>query len=141
MVVLTSPRIRARATCELAGLGGRAEVEPDLAEWNYGDYEGKTTAEIQATRPGWSLWKDGCPGGESAPEVGRRADRAIETIVAHAGEDDVVAVFSHGHFLRTFGARWLGLPPQDGRLFVIDTTHLAVMGFEHDERVFRAWNT
>ena len=104
--VLTSPRLRARATCEHAGLGGRSEIEPDLAEWNYGDYEGRRSSDIDEERPGWNIFRDGCPNGESPSEIGERADRLIGRLRTMDGD---VALFSHGHFGAVFGARWIGL--------------------------------
>ena len=138
-LVLTSPLQRAKRTCELAGFGGVAIDEPGLAEWNYGDYEGKTTAEIHAGRPGWQLFRDGCPGGESIAEVGARADRVIARARAAGGN---VLLFSSAHILRVTGSRWLGLPPEGGRYFVLGTASVSVLGYEHDmsEPVVRSWN-
>jgi broad specificity phosphatase PhoE len=136
----TSPLQRARRTCELAGFGDLAKVDPDLVEWNYGDYEGRTTAEILAVRPGWLLFRDGCPNGESASDVGERADRVIARIRA---ADDRTIVFSSGHILRVLAARWLGLAPSEGRLFKLDTASLSVLAYEHgsrDEPVIALWN-
>lgn len=137
--VYTSPLQRAARTCELAGYGAVAERDPDLLEWNYGDYEGRRTADIQAERPGWSLFRDGCPGGEAAADVGARADRAIARIRAVAGN---VLVFSSAHILRVFAARWLALPPAGGKYFVLSTASLSGVGYEHDttEPVIRFWN-
>ena len=138
-LVVTSPLTRARQTCDLAGLASSAEVDPDLAEWNYGEYEGLTTAEIHKSRPGWNVFRDGCPGGESPAEVGARADRALKRLRSVAGD---VCVFSHGHFLRVFAARWLGLDPTQGRCFLLQTGTVSVLGYEHnrDEPVVRLWN-
>jgi len=138
-LVLASPLQRARRTCELAGFGGVAVSEPDLVEWNYGDYEGKRTAEILQGRPGWQLFRDGCPGGESPDEVGRRADRVIERARAATGD---VLMFSSAHILRVVGARWLGLPPGGGRYLVLGTASLSALGYEHDttEPVVKFWN-
>ncbi len=136
-LVLTSPRRRARDTCELAGLGGRAQIDEDLVEWDYGDYEGRTTPEIREDRPGWSLWTDGVPGGETGEHVGTRADRAIERALAAGGD---VAVFSHGHFLRVLAARWLALPAAGGGSFGLDTAALCELGFERERRVVWLWN-
>ncbi len=116
--VFTSPLQRARRTCELAGFCAEAEVDRDLLEWNYGDYEGLRTAEIHAKRPGWELFRDGCPGGESADDVGARADRVVDRV--RAVRQDVL-IFSSGHFLRVLVARWLGLEPQAGRYFLLST--------------------
>jgi probable phosphoglycerate mutase len=137
--VFTSPLQRARRTCELAGFGGRAEADPDLAEWDYGQYEGLRTAEIKKTRPDWNLFRDGCPGGESVAQVGARADRVVARLRAVDGD---VLVFSSGHILRVLAARWLGLDPSGGRLFVLSTATLSILGYEHDktEPVIRLWN-
>ncbi|MFI6387863.1 histidine phosphatase family protein [Nonomuraea sp. NPDC050547] len=141
-LVLVSPARRARRTAELAGLTDY-EVDPDLWEWDYGGYEGITTATIRETRPGWYLWRDGViPGdaghpGESAAQVGARADRVIARARAADGE---VALVAHGHFLRVLAARWLGLPPEDGRLFRLDTGTYSKLGFEHAEPVVLNWN-
>src|SRR3954453_6386317 len=113
-LVLTSPLQRAIETCELAGLGNRAQVRDDLHEWNYGDYEGITTAQIHEQRPGWSLWRDGCPNGETAADVGARAARVMAE--ARRADGDVI-FFGHGHTLRVVGARWVDLPPEAGGLF------------------------
>jgi broad specificity phosphatase PhoE len=136
-LVLTSPLQRARETARLAGLGNAAEVTPDLREWDYGEYEGRKTVDIRADRPGWSLWSDGVPGGESAADVGRRADRVLARL---AGTDGDVAVFAHGHILRVLTARWLGLPPQDGRLFALATGTISVLGHERETPVIVRWN-
>jgi broad specificity phosphatase PhoE len=137
--VFTSPLQRAVRTCELAGFGPVAGVEPDLVEWNYGMYEGRTRAEIRAERPDWQVFRDGCPGGESPEQVGSRADRVIRRVRA-IGRD--VLLFSSGHFLRVFAARWLGLEPGAGMCFLLGTASLSVMGYEHDrsEPVIRLWN-
>ena len=136
--VFTSPLQRARRTCELAGFGSAAIVEPDILEWNYGAYEGRTSAEIHAERPDWDLFRDGCPGGGSSDQIGARADRAIGRVREIAGD----TLFSSSHFLRVFAARWLGLPPGAGRLFVLGTASLSVMGYEHNrsEPVIRLWD-
>jgi probable phosphoglycerate mutase len=137
--VFTSPLQRARRTCELAGFGPRAAVDPELAEWNYGDYEGLTTADIRKQRPGWQIFRDGCPNGESVAEVGARADRVIGRLRALDGD---VLLFSSSHFLRVLAARWLGLGPSEGRLFYLGTATLSVLGYDHDkaEPVVRLWN-
>jgi probable phosphoglycerate mutase len=137
--VLTSPLQRARRTCELAGFGDRVEIDNDLVEWNYGEYEGKRTADIRKERPDWYLFRDGCPGGESPDAVGQRADRVLERLRAASGD---VLVFSHGHILRVLGARWLGLPAADARLLLLTTASLSVLGYEHNlgEPVLRLWN-
>jgi len=137
--VFTSPLQRAVRTCELAGYRSVAEVEPDLLEWNYGAYEGRTSDEIYAERPGWQLFRDGCPGGESPEQVGARADRVIRR-VREIGRD--VLLFSSGHILRMFAARWLGLEPGAGRYFLLGTASLSAVGYEHDrsEPVIRLWD-
>jgi len=137
-LVLTSPRSRARETCELAGLGPRAEVTDDLAEWDYGEYEGRTTAEIRATRPGWTIFSDGAPGGETAEQVAARADRVLARVAAAEGP---VALFSHGHLLRVLGARWIGLGAADGALFALATARIGVLGHEREQRVMQVWNS
>ncbi len=137
--VLTSPLRRAVRTCELSGFASLAKVEPDLMEWNYGTYEGRTSADIHAERPDWQLFRDGCPGGESPDQIGARADRVARRVRAIEGD---VLLFSSGHFLRVFAARWLGLPPGAGRYFVLGTASLSAVGYEHDqsEPVIRLWN-
>lgn len=137
--VLTSPLQRARRTCELAGFGANADIDPDLVEWNYGDYEGIRTADIRKERPEWFLFRDGCPEGESPEAVGARADRVIARLREIGGD---VLVFSHGHFLRVLGARWLGKPAADGRLLLLTTASLSILGYEHnrEEPVLRLWN-
>ncbi len=135
--VLTSPLARAADTCELAGFGARAEVTDDLREWDYGDYEGLRTADIRKDRPGWWLWRDGVPGGETVEEVGRRADRIIDA--ARAAEGDV-ALFAHGHVLRVLASRWIGLPPDHGRLFALATASISVLGWEREAAVVERWN-
>jgi len=137
--VLTSPLRRAVQTCELAGFGPVAQVEPNLIEWNYGAYEGRTSADIHAERPGWQLFRDGCPGGESAAQVGARADRVVQRVRAAGGN---ALVFSSGHFLRVFAARWLGLEAGAGRYFLLSTASLSAVGYEHDtsEPVIRLWD-
>jgi broad specificity phosphatase PhoE len=134
--VLTSPMRRAVETCELAGLGEEAEVRDELREWDYGDYEGSTTAEIQRRHPGWSLWRDGCPNGEIAADVGIRADCVIAEV--RAAQGDAVA-FGHGHMLRVLAARWLGLVPADGGLFALATGTLSTLGYEHETAVILSW--
>jgi broad specificity phosphatase PhoE len=136
--VYSSPLSRATETCRLAGLGDRAETRDELLEWDYGDYEGITTAEIRESRPGWVLWRDGCPDGESPAEVGARADAFLAAVEGAAGE---VAVFGHGHMLRVICARWLELEPAAGARFALNTATLRVLGWEHDWHVIRAWNS
>jgi probable phosphoglycerate mutase len=138
-LVLTSPLVRAKRTCELAGFGAMAVEDPDLVEWNYGDYEGRRTAEILAQRPGWKLFRDGCPGGESPEEAGARADRVIAR--ARAADGDVL-LFSSAHNSRVIGARWLGLPAAGGSHFLLGTPSPSALSYEHDvtEPVHRFWN-
>jgi broad specificity phosphatase PhoE len=137
--VLVSPLQRARRTAELAGFGSVAQTDADLVEWDYGRYDGLTTAEIHQERPDWSLFRDGCPGGESVQAVGARADRVIARLRAMQG---CVILFGHGHFFRVLAARWLGLPPAAGRLFNLSTAALSRLGYEHsgDEPVMQLWN-
>lgn len=137
--VLTSPSQRARRTCELAGFADTARVDDDLAEWDYGRYEGLTTSEIQTEAAGWTVFRDGCPGGEMSADVGSRADTVIAAVRAVAGD---VLIFSSAHFLRVLSARWLGLHPEAGSLFTLDTTSISILGYEHnlDEPVIRQWN-
>ena len=135
--VLTSPMQRARETCALLGLAERAIVDRDLMEWSYGEYEGLTTKEIQARRPGWSVFVDGCPGGESPSEVATRVDRVIARLRAMEGD---VAVFAHGHLLRVLAARWIGLPPAAGGQFLLDTATISVLAYERGVPALRRWN-
>jgi broad specificity phosphatase PhoE len=135
--VFTSPMSRARETCRLAGLGEGAEVRDELLEWDYGEYEGVTTPEIRDGRPGWLLWRDGCPGGETADQVGARVDRLIEDVRSVDGD---VALFAHGHVLRVLAARWVGLPPEEGGLLYLSTATLSVLGYEREVPVIRLWN-
>jgi broad specificity phosphatase PhoE len=136
--VVSSPRQRSLDTCRLAGLGDRVEVMDDLAEWDYGEYDGITTRQIREGRPDWVLWRDGCPGGESPDEVGARADRALTEL---GGVEGDVAVFSHGHFLRVLAARWVDLETAAGAKLALDVATLSVLGFEHEvDRVIAAWN-
>jgi broad specificity phosphatase PhoE len=136
--VLSSPLLRARQTCERAGLIDRAELRDELVEWDYGDYEGKTTVEIQAEmQPGWLLWTDGCPGGEMPADVGARVDPLIEEL---RGLDGDAIVFAHGHLLRVFAARWTEQAPIAGQRIPLATGTLSRLGLEHDYPVIRAWN-
>ena len=135
-LVLVSPLQRARDTCRLAGYPN-AVIDPDLSEWDYGDYEGRTTPQIQAERPGWSLWTDGVPNGETAAQVAARAARVIARALPVAGD---VALFAHAHILRILAARWLGLPPQDGSLFALGTAAVSTLGYERQTRVITRWN-
>ena len=136
-LVLSSPLVRALDTCRLAGYGDQVQLTDDLLEWDYGEYEGLKTVDIQKERPDWVLWKDGVPGGETAQQVGARADRLIARAAAADGD---VALFSHGHMLRVLGARWLGLAPTGGQLFALGTAALSALGYEHDYRVINVWN-
>ena len=138
--VFTSPLQRAARTCDLAGFGAGSEVDRDLLEWNYGEYEGRRTAEILAERPNWQLFRDGCPGGESPDQIGARADRVVTRLRAARGD---VLLFSSGHFLRVLAARWLGLEPGSGRYFLLSTASLGMLAYEHNhlsEPVIRLWN-
>jgi broad specificity phosphatase PhoE len=137
--VFTSPLQRARRTCELAGFGAQAEIDRNLLEWDYGQYEGRRSAEIQQERPDWQLFRDGCPGGESPAEVAARADEVISRIRAIDGN---VLLFSSGHFLRVLAARWLGLEPLAGKYFFLSTASLSALGYEHDrdQTVIHLWN-
>jgi probable phosphoglycerate mutase len=136
-LVLSSPLARALETCRLAGYGEVAELTDDLMEWDYGAYEGRRTVDIQRERPGWSLWRDGVPGGETVEEVGARAREVIATASAADGD---VALFAHGHVLRVLSACWLGLPPDGGGLFALGTAAVSVLGYERDTRVVVKWN-
>ena len=136
-LVLTSPLARVSETCRLAGLGDVAIVSDDLLEWDYGAYEGRTTKDIREERPGWSLWRDGAPGGETPAKVGERIDRVVARL-REAGGDAVV--FAHGHVLRVLAARWLGLETAQGQLFALETATLSVLGYERENAVIRLWN-
>jgi probable phosphoglycerate mutase len=138
--VLCSPRQRARRTCELAGLGAQAETAPDLAEWDYGEYEGKRSADIRKQRADWTIFQDGCPGGESPAQIAARADRLIASLQGVAGN---VALFAHGHIGSVLGARWIGLPVIEGQHLVLGTASLSILGQapSHPEiRVLTLWN-
>jgi len=136
-LVLTSPLVRARETCHLAGLSASAQVEPRLLEWNYGEYEGLTPAQIHARQPDWMLFTDGCPGGESPAEVAARADDVIARICATEGD---IALFAHGHVLRVLVARWLGLPPAAGSRFLLDPATVSVLTHYQGLRAVKGWN-
>jgi probable phosphoglycerate mutase len=136
-LVLTSPLQRARETCDLAGFGAHAEIDRDLMEWNYGEYEGLTPKQIHARAPGWIVFRDGCPGGESPEQVGGRVDRLITKVRAVGGH---VALFGHGHILRVFAARWLGLPVAAGSHFLLDTATLNILGFYRNIPAVKRWN-
>ena len=136
-LVLVSPLQRARETCRLAGLGDAAVIERDLMEWNYGEYEGLTPKQIHEMRPGWLIFRDGCPGGEGPEQVGARVDRVIAR--ARAADGDV-ALFAHGHVLRVFVARWIGSPASEGQHFLLDTGTLCILGYYRDVPAVKVWN-
>ncbi len=136
-LVLCSPLQRARETCRLAGYGGRAIVSDDLIEWDYGIYEGKTTQDMRSEQPEWSIWTASIDKGESIEQIGRRAQRVIQRALETEGD---AILFAHAHILRILAACWLGLPPDAGRLFVLRTASISVLGFEHERRVITAWN-
>lgn len=135
--VLASPLQRARETCRLAGYGDVAESRDALMEWDYGSYEGRTTADIRRERPDWLLWRDGAPGGETAAAVGARVDPVIDEVRATSGD---VLVFAHGHLLRVLAARWVGLEPADGSRLALDTGTISVLGWEREVAVIASWN-
>src|SRR5215468_10832345 len=137
--VISSPLQRARRTCELAGFGSACEIDPDLMEWDYGEYEGRTSAQIRAIAHDWDLFRDGCPGGEKPQNVAIRADRTIQRVRAINGD---VLLFSSGHFLRVLAARWLGLGPEGGRYFLLGTASLSALSYEHklSEPAIRFWD-
>jgi probable phosphoglycerate mutase len=136
-LVLSSPLQRARETCELAGLGSHVQLEPDLMEWNYGEYEGLTSKQIKRVAPNWMVFDDGCPGGESPEEVGARVDRVIRRIRAGSGR---VALFAHGHLLRVFVSRWIGFPPSAGQHFLLNTSTVSVLGYYQGVPAVKRWN-
>ena len=136
-LVLVSPMQRARDTCRLAGLSEQAQVTDDLKEWDYGLYEGRSTADIHKENPNWMLWRDGVPQGETLDQVGTRVKRVIDRSLATNGN---VALFAHGHVLRILTAVWLGLPPANGEFFALNTGTMSELGFEHDYHVIRRWN-
>ena len=136
-LALVSPMQRARETCALAGLGGSAVTDPNLMEWNYGEYEGLTPNQIQELRPDWMLFRDGCPGGETPEQVGIRVDRVIARARASGGD---VALFAHGHVLRVLVARWIGLPAEGGQHFLLDTGTLCVLGNYYSVPAVKIWN-
>ena len=135
--VLTSPLTRAAETARLAGFGERVEERAELREWNYGEYEGRTTSEIREERPGWSLWRDGVPGGETAAEVAERVDRLLAERRSTEGD---VLVFAHGHVLRVLAARWIGLGPETGGRLALDPATISILGHERETPVIRVWN-
>jgi probable phosphoglycerate mutase len=136
-LVLSSPLGRARETCRLAGYAEGSMIDDDLQEWDYGEYEGLSTHQIREGRPGWKLWRDGVPGGETVEDVGARADRVIARAAQADGD---VALFAHGHLLRILASRWLGLPADCGRMFALSTATLSVLGHERETRVIAKWN-
>ncbi len=136
-LVLASPLARARETCRLAGFADVAEIDPDLQEWDYGEFEGRTTAEIRSMRPDWSVWTHGGPGGESPGDIAHRADRVLERVAAASGD---VALFAHGHLLRVLAARWLGHPPSAGAGLFMDTASVSVLASHREHRIIRHWN-
>jgi broad specificity phosphatase PhoE len=136
-LVLTSPLKRAAETCWLTGFGELAQARDELMEWDYGDYEGRTTLDIRREVPDWTIWRYGARNGETPEQVGARADRVLGEV--HAIDGDIV-IFAHGHFLRVLSARWLGLAPSDGRLFALDTATISVLGYERETRVIQMWN-
>ncbi len=138
--VLSSPRERARRTFELAGVAATLEIDPDLAEWDYGDYEGQRTLEIHQSRPDWDIFRDGCPGGESPDQIGARADRIILKLRSQEGN---LAIFTHGHFGRVLAARWIGLAAREGQRFLLGTASLSILAYEHNlpgSPVIALWN-
>ncbi len=136
-LVLVSPMQRAQETCRLAGLSDRAVIQPDLSEWNYGEYEGLTSEQIDSARRGWMIFRDGCPGGETPDQVGARVDRVIAMVRAVEGD---VALFAHGHVLRVLGARWIGLPAHGGQHFLLDTATLSILSFYRNVPSVSIWN-
>jgi broad specificity phosphatase PhoE len=136
-LVLTSPRQRAKETCRIAGYADVAQTDDNLSEWDYGSYDGRTTAEIRAERPGWSIWDDGVIDGEAIEQVATRARAIIDRSIAAGGQ---VALFSHAHFLRILAATWLGLDPRGGKLFALGTGSISRLGFERENRVILSWN-
>ena len=136
-LVLTSPMERARDTCRVAGYGDAAHVDANLCEWDYGDYEGRTTPDIQTERPGWSLWRDGVPNGETIAQVAARAEAVLARALAADGD---TALFAHGHILRILTARWLQLDPRCGSLFALSTASVSTLGYERETRVISCWN-
>jgi broad specificity phosphatase PhoE len=138
--VFVSPMQRAQETCRIAGFGGQAVVDDNLKEWDYGVYEGKTTPEIRAQIPGWSVWVDPIVEGETAEQVGTRADHVISRSLAASGDGGKVALFAHAHILRILAARWLGLAAKEGSLFALGTGSVSVLGWERETRVISSWN-
>ena len=137
-LVLASPRLRARRTAELAGFGERAEIEPDLVEWDYGNDEGRTTPAIRIDRPGWTVWRDGPANGETIEQVSTRVDRVIARVAAASAD---VLAFAHGHVLDVLAARWVGLDGRNGGMFQLDPATLSILAWHHDDRVIAQWNS
>ena len=138
-MVFSSPLQRAQRTCELAGLGDQMQICDDIIEWNYGDYEGITTAKIRETVPDWTVWSHGCPNGEGAPQVEARCTTAISTALAVPGEGDV-ALFAHGHILRALAGTWLGLGATGGQLLKLGTASVSILGWERGTQTIQRWN-
>jgi probable phosphoglycerate mutase len=138
--VMSSPLRRALETCTLAGFGDRVVVNDDLREWDYGEYEGLTSPEIRETNPGWSLWRDGCPGGERPGDVGARADRALDALRALAQDGDDAIAFAHGHVLRVVSSRWIEMEPAFGARIALSAGAVSELGYEHDTPVLTLWN-
>jgi probable phosphoglycerate mutase len=136
-LALTSPLQRARETCRLTGFGEMATVEPDLVEWNYGQYEGLTPGQIHAKAPGWLIFRDGCPGGEQPEEIGARVDRVIARVRTVEGN---IVLFAHGHVFRVFAVRWLGLPPSAGQHFLLDTATMNILSYYRGVPAVKRWN-
>ena len=136
-LILTSPRVRARETCRLSGYAETAVIDDDLQEWDYGAYEGRTSADIKKEVPDWSLWREGVPDGETIAAASARVDRAIQRALACPGD---VALYAHGHILRVLAARWVGLPPDGGRYFSLDAGSISTLGYEHKLHVISKWN-
>ncbi len=137
VLVLSSPLRRALETCRLAGFGDRARIDEDLHEWDYGEYEGLTTRQIRESAPSWSLWRDGCPGGERPEDVGARADRVLARLRDVDGD---VLAFAHGHVLRVIGARWAELPVAEGCRLALSAGGISALGYEHENQVLTRWN-
>lgn len=136
-LILTSPRQRALETCRIAGYSTHAIVDNNLAEWDYGNYEGRTTAEIRSEVAGWTIWRASVPGGESIEQVAGRAESIVKQAECAGGR---IALFSHAHFLRVLAATWIGLPPRSGSLFALDTGSVSALGFEREAKVIQMWN-
>ena len=138
--VMSSPLRRALETCTLAGFGDRVVVDDDLREWDYGEYEGLTSAEIRQSNPDWSLWRDGCPGGESPAQMGARTDRALDALRAAAEDGGDAIAFAHGHVLRVLSSRWIAMEPAFGARIALSTGAVSELGYEHDRTVLTLWN-